>query len=171
MMRCTSAQRGRVRARDCTSHSGMKARGRGKRSAFTKAARTLEVGRALAARLAGGLRDAARRVGIAMSVAELRPPTRTITDFGERRTDRKHREIDALLAKFKAVLVQQRSQKKGESLEMFFAAKKLQRRRSERMTDHITRFDEGVKLLQDNDTFAWHRRRGWMDVDTNRASG
>ena len=45
----------------------------------------------------------------------------------------------------------QRPQKKGESLEMFFASNKLQRKRRERITDYITMFEEGIKTLQDND--------------------
>ena len=34
---------------------------------------------------------------------------------------------------------------------MFFASNKLQRKRGERITDYITRFEEGIKTLQDND--------------------
>ena len=39
----------------------------------------------------------------------------------------------------------------GESIEMFFAANKLQRGRGKRVTDCISRFEEGVKTLQDNE--------------------
>ena len=55
------------------------------------------------------------------------------------------------MARLEAELGQQRPQKKGESLEMFFASNKLQRKRGERITDYITRFEEGIKTLQDND--------------------
>ena len=41
--------------------------------------------------------------------------------------------------------------KKGESLEMFFSTNKLQRKRGERVTDYITRFEEGIKTLQGNE--------------------
>ena len=34
---------------------------------------------------------------------------------------------------------------------LFFASNKLQRKRGERITDYITRFEEGIKTLQDND--------------------
>ena len=34
---------------------------------------------------------------------------------------------------------------------MFFATNKLQRKRGERVTDYITRFEEGIKTLQDNE--------------------
>ena len=55
------------------------------------------------------------------------------------------------MAKLKADLGQQRPQKKGESLEMFFASNQLQRKRGDRVTDYITRFEEGIKTLQDNE--------------------
>ena len=55
------------------------------------------------------------------------------------------------MTRLEAELGQQRPQKKGESLEMFFVSNKLQRKRGERITDYITRFEEGIKTLQDND--------------------
>ena len=55
------------------------------------------------------------------------------------------------MARLETELGQQRPQKKGESLEMFFAKNKLQWKRSERVTDYITRFEEGIKTLQDNE--------------------
>ena len=55
-----------------------------------------------------------------------------------------------MMSRLEAELGQQRPQKKGESLEMF-VSNKLQRKRGERITDYITRFEEGIKTLQDND--------------------
>ena len=65
--------------------------------------------------------------------------------------DRNRRGIEALMTRLEAEPEQQRPQKKGESLEMFFASNKLQRKRGERTTDYITRFEEGIKTPQDND--------------------
>ena len=55
------------------------------------------------------------------------------------------------MTRLEAELGQQRPQQKGESLEMFSVSNKLQRKRGERITDYITRFEEGIKTLQDND--------------------
>ena len=111
---------------------------------YRQEVRLYEVNQSVAARLVGGLRGAARRVGLAMTDQELLPTARNITDNLERKADRNRRGIEALIG-------QQRPQKKGESLEMFFASNKLQRKRGERITDYITRFEEGIKTLQDND--------------------
>ena len=116
-----------------------------------KTGENLEVNWSVAARLVGGLRGAARRVGLAMTDQELLPTARNITDNWERKADRNRRGIEALMARLEAELGQQRPQKKGESLEMFFASNKLQRKRGERITDYITRFEEGIKTLQDNE--------------------
>ena len=116
-----------------------------------KTGENLEVNWSVAARLVGGLRGAARRVGLAMTDQELLPTARNITDNLERKADRNRRGIEALMTRLEAELGQQRPQKKGESLEMFSASNKLQRKRGERITDHITRFEEGIKTLQDND--------------------
>ena len=90
-----------------------------------KTGENLEVNWSVAARLVGGLRGAARRVGLAMTDQELLPTARNITDNLERKADRKRRGIEALMTRLEAELGQQRPQKKGESLEMFFASKKL----------------------------------------------
>ena len=116
-----------------------------------KTSENLEVNWSVAARLVGGLRGAARRVGLAMTDQELLPTARNITDNLERKADRNRRGIEALMTRLEAELGQQRPQKKGESLEMFFVSNKLQRKRGERITDYITRFEEGIKTLQDND--------------------
>ena len=116
-----------------------------------KTGENLEVNWSVAARLVGGLRGAARRVGLAMTDQELLPTARNITDNLERKADRNRRGIEALMTRLEAELGQQRPQKKGESLEMFFVSNKLQRKRGERITDYITRFEEGIKTLQDND--------------------
>ena len=55
------------------------------------------------------------------------------------------------MARLETELGQHRLQKNGESLEMFFATNKLQRKRGERVTDYITRFEEGIKTLQDTE--------------------
>ena len=72
-------------------------------------------------------------------------------DDGERKADRNRRGIEALMTRLETELGQQRPQKKGERFEMFFASNKLQRKRGERITDYITRFEEGIKTLQDNE--------------------
>ena len=58
------------------------------------------------------------------------------------RADRNRRGIEALMTRLGTEHGQQRPQKKGESLETFFASNKPQRKRGERITDHITRFEE-----------------------------
>ena len=83
---------------------------------------------------------------------ELLPTARNIPDNGERKADRNRRGIEALMTRLETELGQQRPQKKGESLETFFAPNKLQRKRGERITNYITRFEEGIKTLQDNET-------------------
>ena len=67
----------------------------------------------VAARLVGGLRGAARRVGLAMTDQELLPTARNITDNLERRADRNRRGIETLMTKLEAELGQQQPQKKG----------------------------------------------------------
>ena len=111
----------------------------------------LEINWSVAARLIGGLRGTARRVGLAMTDQELLPTARNITDNLERKADRNHRGIEALMTRLEAEFGQQRPQKKGESLEMFCASNKLQRKRGECITDYITSFEQGIKTLQDND--------------------
>ena len=116
-----------------------------------KTGENLEVNWSVAARLVGGLRRAARRVCLAMTDQELLPTARNITDSLERKADRNRRGIEALMTRLEAELGQQRPQKKGESLEIFFVSNMLQRKRGERITDYITRFEEGIKTLEDND--------------------
>ena len=123
-----------------------------KKFACTRQARTSKVRRSVAARVVGGVKGAARRVGLAMTDQELLPTARNIPDNVEREADRNRRGIEALMARLETDLGQERPQKKGESLEMFFATNKLQRKRGERVTDYITRFEEGIKTLQDNET-------------------
>ena len=55
------------------------------------------------------------------------------------------------MTRLETELGQQRPQKKDESLEMLLASNKLQRKRGEHITDYITRFEEGIKTLQDNE--------------------
>ena len=68
----------------------------------------------------------------------------------ERKAERNRRGLEALMTRLEAELGQQRPQKKCESLEMFFASNKLQRKRGERITDYMTRFEAGIKTPQDN---------------------
>ena len=86
-----------------------------------KTSENLEVNWSVAARLVGGLRGAARRVGLAMTDQVLLPTARNIPENGERKADRNRRGIEALMTRLEAELGQQRPQKKGESLGMFFA--------------------------------------------------
>ena len=78
-----------------------------------------------------------------MTDQELLPTARNIPDNGERKADRNRWSIDALMARLETEFGQQRPQKKGESLEMFFATNKLQRKRSECVTDQITKIRGG----------------------------
>ena len=82
-----------------------------------KTGENLEVNQSVAARLVGGLRGAARRVGLAMTDQELLPTARNIPDNGERK---------ALMARLETPPT---TEKKGESLEMFFASGELLRKR------------------------------------------
>ena len=67
--------------------------------ACTKTGENLEVNWSVAARLVGGLKGAARRVGLAMTDQELSPTAKNIPDNGERKADRNRRGIEALMAK------------------------------------------------------------------------
>ena len=92
-----------------------------------------------------------------MTDQELLPTARNIPNNGERKADRNRRGIESLMARLETELGQQRPQKKGESLEMFFASNKLQRKRSERVTVCITRFEEDneINLLTIDDVPGW----------------
>ena len=60
-----------------------------------KTGENLEVNWSVAARLVGGLKVAARRVGLAMTDQELLPRARNIPDNEERKADRNRRGIEA----------------------------------------------------------------------------
>ena len=60
----------------------------GWRDYLYKTGENLEVNWSVEARLVGGLREAARRVGLAMTDQELFPTARNITDKWERKADR-----------------------------------------------------------------------------------
>ena len=111
----------------------------------------LEVNWSIAARLVGGLKGVAGRVGLAITDQELLPSARNIPDNGERKADRNRRGIEALMTRLETRLGQQRPQIKGESVETFSATNKLQRERGERVTDNSTRFEDGIKTLQDHE--------------------
>ena len=95
----------------------------------------LEVNGSVAARPVGGLKGA-RRVGLAMTDQELLPTARDIPDNGERKADRNRRGVEALMARLET---------ESNDHSVFFATNKLQRNRSERVTDYITKFEEGIK--------------------------
>ena len=95
----------------------------------------LEVNGSVAARPVGGLKGA-RRVGLAMTDQELLLIARDIPDNGERKADRNRRGVEALM---------ERLETESNDHSMFFATNKLQRNRSERVTDYITKFEEGIK--------------------------
>ena len=78
---------------------------------------------------------------------ELLPTARNMPDNWKRMAGRNRRGIEALMTRLETELGQQRPQKKGESLEMFFASNKVQRKRGERITDY-TRFEEGIKIFR-----------------------
>ena len=91
-----------------------------------KTRENLEVNWSVAARLVGGLKGAARRVGLVLTGQELLPTARDIPDDGEREADRNRRGIEAMMARLEAELGQQRTQKKSERLEMHSATSMLQ---------------------------------------------
>ena len=138
-----------------------------------KTGEKLEVNWSVAARLVGGLRGATRRVGLAMTDQELLFTARNITDKWERKADRHRRGIEAMMARLETELGQQRPQKKGESLEIRIASNKIQRKRGERITDYFTRFEEGVKTLQDNEIklLTIDDVPGWMLMRTASLTG
>ena len=66
----------------------------------------------------------------------------SLTTENERQTESsRHRSLDG----------QGRGGAESESLEMFFATNTLPRKKGERITGDITRFEEGIKFLQDNE--------------------
>ena len=71
-----------------------------------------------------------------MTDQELLPTARDIPDNGERKADRNRRGVEAFM---------ERLETESNDHSMFFATNKLQRNRSERVTDYITRFEEGIK--------------------------
>ena len=92
-----------------------------------KTAENLEVNWSVAVRLVGGLKGAARRVGLVMTDQELLPTARNIPDNGERKAVRSRRSIEALTVRLETKLGQQRPQKNTE------ATNKLQKKRGERV--------------------------------------
>ena len=88
-----------------------------------KMGENLEVSYSLASRLVGRLEGAARRVGLAMADGELHPPANPeLKEPAEIRADWNRRGIENVLARLEAELGQQTPQRKGESLESFFAS-------------------------------------------------
>ena len=84
-----------------------------------------------------------------MTDQELLPAARNISDNGERNADRNR--IEALMARLETQRGQQRPQKKGQTSRCSCAMNKLQRKQDERVTDYITRFEKGIKTLQDQE--------------------
>ena len=77
---------------------------------LSKTGENLKVHWSVAARLVGGLKGAARRVGLAMTDQEQLPTVRNIPDNGERKADRKRRGTEAVMARLETELGQQRPQ-------------------------------------------------------------
>ena len=74
------------------------------------------------------------------------------------------------MTRLEADLGEQLLRKNGESLEMLFASNKLQRKRGECITDYITRFEDCVNTLQDNDInlLTIDDAPGWMLMTQER---
>ena len=84
-----------------------------KKSALCRTGENHEDNWSISARLVGGLKGAARRVGLAMTDQELLPAAQNIPDIGELKVDRNRRGFEALMARLETELGQQRTTEEG----------------------------------------------------------
>ena len=115
----------------------------------------MEVNFSLASRLVRQLSGSARRAVAKLPADELHPPYVAIPgkdlDPSEKKAWRNNTGIDNVMAKLLKDLGQQKPVRKGQSLHEFFGTPKYQRRRGERVTDWLTRFEEGLTKLREDD--------------------
>ena len=92
-----------------------------------------------AARLLAKLTGSARRVAYAIKDEDLKGTE-----------ERPHKGVEAIMTLLEQNLSGEKEVRKGESMEDFFAGHKFARRTGERITDWISRWDEGVRKLSDD---------------------
>ena len=118
---------------------------------------SMEVNYSLASRLVRQLSGSARRALAKLPAEELHPPYVASPgpgrelDPGERKAWRNNTGIDNVMAKLLKDLGQQKPARKGQTIHEFFGTTKYQRRRGERVTDWLTRFEEGLTRLREDD--------------------
>ena len=100
----------------------------------------LDVEYSLAARLVAKLRGPARRIGLSMTDAELNPPR-----AGENPDLRAG--VNNLMTRLER-LVPHAQDRRGNYMKQFFKEERYKRRPGERIPDWISRWVEGVTLLQ-----------------------
>eukprot|EP00959_Pyramimonas_sp_CCMP1952_P432807 9063717-Pyramimonas_sp.AAC.1 len=86
-----------------------------------------------------------------MTEAQLHPAAAAdIEDPDDRKRNRNQVGIENVLQHLEASSGQQKPVQKGETLETFFESAQHHRRRGERMTDWLIRFETGLRQLREN---------------------
>ena len=109
----------------------------------------LNVKYAIAARLVQNLTGAARRACQGMTRDELSPLPAVHDEIGNLIAEGDPRAgIDNVLARLKDKLGPQTTVRKGQSMSEFFRGQRYHRAAAERVSDWLTRFDEGLNRLR-----------------------
>ena len=137
-----------------------------------KLGENLEVSYSVAARLVSSLSGSARRSVINLSETELFPELERHEDelLLEWRGRRNKNGIETVMLKLSTLLGAGEVVRKAQSLDDFFSSSKYDRRAGERISDWITRFDEGdTKLKEDGvDMSKLEDVLGWFFVKRAR---
>ena len=111
----------------------------------------------LAARLIQRLGGAARRTALAMTEQELEADPAVPEIYGEdynilqdRVPGSPRAGVERLPQKLETALTSELAVRQGATMYEFFGTRSYHRKVGERMTEHSTRFDEGVNLLKDD---------------------
>ena len=111
----------------------------------------LNVKYAIAARLVQNLTGAARRACQGMTRDELSPLPAVHDEIGNLIAEGDPRAgIDNVLARLKDKLGPQTTVRKGQSMSEFFRGQRYHRAAAERVSDWLTRFDEGLNRLRED---------------------
>lgn len=103
----------------------------------------------LGARLAGRMKGSARRSVINMTEKELLPESPKIDNAEDWQT-RNRLGIKNVMAKLEALVGTDKPTRRGECMDKVFSSNQLYRRKGERITDWLTRFDEAEDQLKEN---------------------
>ena len=118
---------------------------------------SLDVNYVVAARLIGAMAGPARRACMRLGREKLFPAS-------DSRSQSNELGVQAVLAHLETTFCQKRVSKKGEVLTDFIAGTRYHRRRGERMSEWLVRYDEGLSTLADQgvDMSAMGDLAGWF---------